>query len=63
MHEVIIERWSNRDGSQDILWSVWEDGRRIEMGGPHATAAAAEAEALAYCRRTIGRAPDRVTKL
>lgn len=63
MHEIIIERWNNRDGTQDHMWSLWHDGRRLEMGGPHQTAAAAEAEALAHCQRSLGRHPDRVTRL
>jgi hypothetical protein len=63
MHEVMIERWNNRDGSQDVLWSVWQDGKRVHMGGPLPTADAAEAEARAFCRKALGREPDRVTTL
>jgi len=33
------------------------------MGEPHASAGEAEAQALAACRRTFRREPDRVTKL
>jgi hypothetical protein len=33
------------------------------MGGPHPTSDKAESEALAYCRKTFGRGPDRVTTL
>ena len=63
MLEIIVERWSNRDGSVDYLWSVWLDGRRREMGGPVQDAAAAEAAAAEYCRGQLARKPDRVTRL
>ena len=26
MLEVIIERWTNPDGSTDYMWSVWQSG-------------------------------------
>ena len=34
MLEVMIERWSNRDGTEDFIWSVWQGGERLHMGGP-----------------------------
>jgi len=63
MIEVIIERWTQRDGHTDFLWSLWQHGKRTAMGEPHASAGEAEAQALAACRRTFRREPDRVTKL
>jgi hypothetical protein len=36
--ELIIERWTNLNQSIDYRWSVWVDGRRVQMGGPHKTA-------------------------
>lgn len=63
MHELMIERWNNRDGTADHLWSLWTDGKRVQMGGPHRSAAEAEKEALAYCQQELGRNPDRITRL
>jgi hypothetical protein len=63
MLEVIIEQWSNPDGSVDYLWSVWRDGRRIEMSDMYDSLDEAEAEARAYCSDTLMTAPDRVTHL
>ncbi|MGH6961802.1 MAG: hypothetical protein ACREE7_15075 [Dongiaceae bacterium] len=63
MIEIIIERWNNLDKSIDFRWSVWRDGRRLQMGGPTSTAEASEAEALDYCRHSFGREPDRLTRL
>jgi len=60
--EVMIERWSNARGT-DFRWSIWRAGKRLGMGGPHATLEASEAEARAACARTLGRPPDRVTRL
>lgn len=61
--EIIIERWVEPTGATDYLWSVWEGGRRLQMGGRFDSAAAAEAAALAYCRDALGRPPDRVRQL
>ena len=61
--EVIIERWTQRDGSTDYLWSIWRDGKRAAMGEPCDSAAAAETEALEVCRRSLGQVPDRITRL
>lgn len=63
MIEVIIERWTQRDGRTDFLWSIWQDGKRSAMGEPLKSAEEAEAQALEVCRRALKRAPDRVTKL
>ena len=62
MIEVIIERWSGPDGGT-FRWSVWRDGRRVEMGGPYGTAEASEQDAIAFCRGALGREPDRITRL
>ncbi len=63
MLEVMIEQWANRDGTTDYLWSAWQNGQRIQMGGPHPSAEAAEQEAHAHCLRALGAPPDRVTRL
>ena len=63
MLEVIIERWLNPDGSTDFMWSVWQDGARIQMSGTHPTSDAAEAEAFEFCTETMNSTPDRVTRL
>jgi hypothetical protein len=63
MIEIIIERWSQRDGRTDYLWSIWRDGKRTAMGEPHKSAEAAEAEAREACRRSLQEAPDRITRL
>ncbi len=63
MIEVMIEHWSDRDGGQDYLWSVWRDGSRVHMGGPYPSAEAAEAEARAYLSEELGAEADRVTRL
>ncbi|HSE79653.1 MAG TPA: hypothetical protein VLG66_16760 [Alphaproteobacteria bacterium] len=63
MVEIIVERWTNRDGSEEFLWSVWTDGRRIDMGGPLKDAAAAERAAQRYCKTQLGMVADRVTRL
>ncbi len=63
MLEVMIERWSQRDGRVDWVWSAWEDGARRLMGNAHHDAASAEMEARASCRRQLGRDPDEITVL
>ncbi len=63
MIEVIIERWKQRDGHVDFLWSVWRDGKRQAMGQPLSSPEAAEAAALEVCQRVLQSAPDRVTRL
>ena len=63
MIEVMIERWSRRDGSVDWLWSIWRSGKRLHMGGAHDSAESAEMEARAACNRYLGRMPDEITVL
>ncbi len=63
MVEIMIERWQQRDGSIDWLWSIWKDGQRKHMGGAHDSAESAEMDARAACHRFIGQAPDQVTVL
>ena len=63
MLEVIIERWTARDGAVDFRWSLWRDGRRIQMGGPHSSGELSEASALEFCRKTLDCPPDRITRL
>ncbi|GIK98980.1 MAG: hypothetical protein BroJett029_31890 [Alphaproteobacteria bacterium] len=61
--EIVIERWQGLGGKTDFRWSVWHDGRRIQMGGAFADVEACEAEAQQFCRTAFGRAADRVTRL
>jgi len=63
MIELMIERWDNLDGSSHYLWSVWQDGRRLEMSGRIAGAESAEALGRAWCEKSLGRGPDKVTCL
>ena len=63
MIEIIIERWSNRDGTTDHLWTLWRDGSRLHLGNRHDEAQSAENEAIAFCQQTLGQQPDRVTRL
>ena len=63
MVELVIERWSNVDGSSHYLWSVWHDGKRLEMSGRIAAPESAEAQGRAWCEKSLGRSPDRVTRL
>ncbi len=62
MIEIIIERWSGPDG-EHFLWSVWRDGRRLEMGGPHADSADSQAAGQEFCTQRLGRKADRITRL
>ena len=63
MLEVIIERWTNPDGSTDYMWSVWQRGNRIQMSRPYPTSDAAEADAFEFCTETLNGTPDRVSRL
>ncbi len=63
MLDVMIEQWKNLNGSTDYLWSVWREGQRIEMGGAHDTADAAEEAAIAFCNRKFGTEPVDITRL
>ena len=60
---VYVERWTGTDGEPRFPWSVWAEGRRLEMGGPGVDAADAERQALDYCRTALGRDPDRIEHL
>jgi hypothetical protein len=63
MVELMIEHWSNLDGSSHYLWSIWRDGKRLEMSGRIASAEKAEAEGRAWCEKALARSPDRITRL
>ena len=63
MLEVMIEQWVNRDGTTDYLWSAWQNGQRVHMGGPHRSTEAAEREAHETCLRALGAPPDTVVRL
>lgn len=63
MVEIVIERWTARDGQVAYHWTLWVDGRRLQMGGPSSRPEPAEAEALAACQDRLGRGPDRTTRL
>ncbi|MEC7489999.1 MAG: hypothetical protein VYA17_10470 [Pseudomonadota bacterium] len=63
MIEIMIERWSQRDGSTDWLWSIWQDGERKHMGPSQPSVASAEMEARAGCQKLFGWVPDDVTIL
>lgn len=63
MIELIVERWSQRDGSTDWMWSIWQDGERKHMGTTHPDAESAKMEARAACHQIFGQAPDDVTVL
>lgn len=63
MIELIIERWTGLDGSSHYLWSVWQEGKRLEMSGRIAGVESAEALGRAWCEKSLGRGPDRVTRL
>ncbi len=61
--ELIIEHWRNLDGSSHFMWSLWQDGRRLEMGRPTGSADKAEQQGQTWCAKSLGRKPDRVTRL
>ena len=61
--DVMIERWSDPDGSERFLWSVWKEGKRLEVGGRFDSPGAAEAAARQYCQERFGREPERVRQL
>jgi len=63
MVELIIEHWRNMDGSNQYLWSLWRDGKRIFVSRPTDTPEDAEQQGLAACQRSTGVCPDRVTRL
>jgi hypothetical protein len=61
--ELIVERWTHLNRTTDYRWSVWIDGKRAEMGGPHGTGEESERAGREYCRDALARDPDRVTRL
>lgn len=63
MIEIMIERWTGRDGRTDYLWSLWQEGDRVQIGNKHDSSDDAEKEAIAFCRRALGADPDEVTRL
>ncbi len=63
MLEIVIERWQGLDGRAFHRWSAWVDGRRVNMGGPHGDPEASLEAAQLFCRKEIGRAADRITRL
>ena len=63
MLELMLETWSNPQAGTTYRWSVWLDGTRVAMGGPHKTMTESEAEALDFCAERLERQPERVTRL
>ncbi|MBV8534254.1 MAG: hypothetical protein JO128_01605 [Alphaproteobacteria bacterium] len=63
MLEVMLETWSAPQTGTTYRWSVWRDGTRVAMGGPHDTIQESEAEARAFCAARLRGPPDRVTRL
>jgi hypothetical protein len=63
MVEAMIETWSSPKMGTTYRWSLWRDGTRIAMGGPHDTIDESEAEARAACTERLSKLPDRVTRL
>ena len=62
MIELIVERWTQA-GADVYRWSLWVDGERAEMGGPHKTAEGSERDGGAFCRERFKRGPDRISRL
>lgn len=63
MLELIIERWTEPKTGTTFRWSLWQDGKRVLMGGPHGAADISENDGLQECRERFERAPDRITRL
>lgn len=63
MVELIIEHWRNLDGSNQYLWSLWRDGKRVGVSRPTETQDGAEQQGMDWCLRSTGGGPDRVTRL
>jgi len=61
--EIVIETWRGLDGTVDYRWSVWSEGRRLQMGGAFPDPQLCEENAQAYCEGALGRRADRVTRL
>jgi hypothetical protein len=63
MLELMIECWKDPASGESYRWSLWFDGKRVGMGGPHKTVEESERDALAVCQRQLGRKPNRMTRL
>ena len=63
MIEIIVERWTGLDGQTSYIWTLWQDGKRVEMGAAQASAAEAESDAKAFCLKALGQEADRLTAL
>jgi hypothetical protein len=63
MMELIIECWTEPKTGTTYRWSLWQDGKRVSMGGPHKTADVSEHDGRRECEEAYGRAPDRITRL
>jgi len=63
MIELIIEKWGTAGGDTHYLWSLWRDGKRVEMSGRIASPQSAESQGRLWCEANLGQAPDRVTRL
>ena len=63
MIEIIVERWTGLDGRTSFIWTLWQDGKRVEMGTAQTSAAEAESDAKAFCLKALGQEADRLTAL
>lgn len=63
MIEVMVETWSSPQTGTTFRWSLWQDGKRVAMGGPHAAVGDSESDARKFCIDQFDRPPDRVTRL
>lgn len=63
MIEVMVETWSSPKSGTTYRWSLWRDGTRVAMGGPHASLDDSEDDARAFCTDRYQQSPDRVTRL
>ncbi len=63
MIEIVVERWTGLDGQTTFIWTLWHDGKRVEMGAAQDSAAKAETEARAFCLTALGQEADRLTNL
>ncbi len=64
MIELFIERWTSSQGGTEYRWSVWNGGLLIEFSSHvNSDDAECEAEGRDFCVRSLGRQPDKFTKL
>jgi len=63
MLELKFETWSHPKTGTTYRWSLWQDGKRLAIGGPHSSPDESEAEAREFCAERIRLSPDRVTRL